>query len=468
METAPDVTAAARFRVIAEIPGSPRTMRIYEHGWQSWSPAGLYPGDLPVSPRPHRSRWQTMAFRPDRPAPERGFGSEGLLAIVDPDGGAHAWVAPDPTRAVPSLRVEARDDRLVVLADGDVERRPAARSLEAALADVAACLAPGGPSAVAQAGIGPGWCSWYGHGAAVTEADIDAALAALDDLALPIDLVQVDDGYQAAIGDWLEPGPGFGPIGRVARRILDRGRRPGLWTAPFCVSAASRLAQEHPDWLVGDALAAEDHWGGPVRVLDVTHPDAAHHLGATFRTLAEAGIAFHKLDFLYAGAMPGRRHADVDPLDAYRLGLRLIRDAIGPDATILGCGAPLLPSIGLVDAMRVSPDVDPAWEPALGDVSQPGMRSALLAGRARGWMHGRLWVNDPDCLIVRPDVAGREAWADHVAATGGLVLAGDPLGALDATGLALLRATLRPSTLATPRWDPDAGPDGGLLRPGAG
>lgn len=442
-------------------------MRVYEHGWQSWSPAGLYPASLPVSPRPRRPRWQTMAFRPDHPLPERGFGSEGLLAIIDGDGGVHVWVAPHPTRAVPSLRVEVRADRLSVLADGDVVRRPLAAGLEQALADVATCLAPDGPSAAASAGLGPGWCSWYAHGPGVTEADIEAALVALDDLALPIDLVQIDDGYQAAIGDWLEPSPGFRPIGLVAARILDRGRRPGLWTAPFCVSAGARLAREHPEWLVGDAIAAEDHWGGPVRVLDVTHPDAAEHLAGVFRTLAEAGIRFHKLDFLYAGALPGRRHADIDPLAAYRLGLALIRDALGPDATILGCGAPLLPSIGLVDAMRVSPDVDPAWEPPLGDVSQPGMRSALLAGRARGWMHGRLWVNDPDCLIVRPGIARRKAWAAHVAAAGGLVLVGDPLEALDGEGLALVRAGLRPSTLVTPRWDPDAGPDAGVLIAGA-
>ena len=44
---------------------------------------------------------------------------------------------------------------------------------------------------------------------------------------------------------------------------------------------------------------------------------------------------------------------------AYRSGIELIREAIGEDAYLLGCGAPLLPSSGLFDAMRVSPDTAP-------------------------------------------------------------------------------------------------------------
>ena len=57
-----------------------------------------------------------------------------------------------------------------------------------------------------------------------------------------------------------------------------------------------------------------------------------------------------------AGAVPGPRHEDVDGVAAYRSGLELVREVVGPDVQLVGCGAPLLPSVGLVDAMRVSPD----------------------------------------------------------------------------------------------------------------
>jgi alpha-galactosidase len=211
------------------------------------------------------------------------------------------------------------------------------------------------------------------------------------------------------------------------------------------VGAHSALAREHADWLVGGAVALEHQWEQEVRVLDVTHPEAAEHLVSLYRSLTEAGFTYHKIDFVYAGAMPGRRAQDCTGLAAYAEGLRLIREGVGPDATILGCGAPLLPSIGRVDAMRVSPDIDPRYEPVDGDLSQPAQRSAVAAAEARRWMHGRLWVNDPDCIIVRPGVERREGWAAHLDGYGGLMVSADPLDALDEQGLALTRRLLRRS-----------------------
>ena len=46
------------------------TCFVYEHGWQSWSPAGVYPGDVAHSPRPQKPIWQATAFRPEVPAPK--------------------------------------------------------------------------------------------------------------------------------------------------------------------------------------------------------------------------------------------------------------------------------------------------------------------------------------------------------------------------------------------------------------
>ena len=113
--------------------------------------------------------------------------------------------------------------------------------------------------------------------------------------------------------------------------------------------------------------------------------------------------------------------------------------------------------------MRVSPDIDPSFEPVEGDISQPAMRSALTMGRARAWQHGRFWVNDPDCLIVRPEVARRELWATHIEAYGALAASSDPLEALDERGLELTRRLLRPSSPGPVGWDPFAGPEQGAI-----
>jgi alpha-galactosidase len=404
-----------------------------------------------------------MAFRPGCPAPAAGFQGEGLLGVGSTAAGWRVFVAADPARAVASIRSEALRDRVLVTADGPVAEVRGA-TLDDALAAAAARLAPGGPSARARLGIGPGWCSYAGYGLDVTERDIAANLAAIRRLDLPVRVVQVDDGYQREIGAWTVPSPRFGPLGALGARIRDAGLEPGIWTAPFLAAEDSELARRHPDWLVGGAIASPAHWGRTIRVIDVTHPDAADHLRTAFATLRDWGFTYHKVDFVYGGAIEGTRREPVTGVEAYRIGMELLRDAVGPEATILGCGAPLLASVGLVDAMRVSPDIDERDVHESGDISQPSVQGALAAGRARAWMHGRLWVNDPDCLVLRPGQARREEWAAHVAATGGLVFSGDRLPELDGPTSDRLRQVLRPSGLAPLVWDPDAGPDGGAIR----
>lgn len=445
------------FSDVGEVVSDPALTTVYEHGWQTFSPAGLYPATA-TSPRPRRPLWQTMGYRPETPAPPHGFQGEGLLVVCGPDGATHLYAAPEPAVAVPSIRARVEGDRVVVQANGPVVLTTGHQGLAATLqtwADAVARAARVPPLRTMPAG----WCSWYCYWGAVREQDVLDNLAVMDRLDLRVDVVQVDDGHQAEIGDWNERSGRFGPLSALADRITATGRRAGVWTAPFLVGARSRLAAEHPDWLVGDVVVSEDSWQQRVLALDVTHPDAAEHLSQVYRRLAAEGFSYFKLDFLLAGALPGRRHQDAGPLEAYRLGLQLVREAVGADALLLGCGAPLLPSIGLVDAMRVSPDVSPYDEPELGDRSQPGLRSAMDTGRARTWQHGRFWVNDPDCLIVRPEVTSREAWAEHVSASGGLVVSSDPLAALDERGIELTRRTLRPAEPVPVAWHPDAHPD---------
>ena len=129
------------------------------------------------------------------------------------------------------------------------------------------------------------------------------------------------------------------------------------------------------------------------------------------------GIDYFKTDFCYAGAYEGLRHEAMEGVPAYRRGLGLIRDAIGADALLVGCGAPSLASAGLVDAMRVGPDIAANYEPSQPHPSLPSQRNAARNVTARAWQHGRFWNNDPDCLMLRPGVERREDWAAVCEAT---------------------------------------------------
>jgi len=274
--------------------------------------------------------------------------------------------------------------------------------------------------------VPPGWCSWSQYFSHVTAGDVIENVDTAVELELPIEIVQVDDGWEAGIGDWLDVAPRFGSLEHVVAHIHEAGKQAGIWVAPFLVGERSALAAAHPSWIV-DGADAGWNWGQSLGVLDVAK--AADHLFHTFRTLREQGFTYFKLDFLFAGALPGDEH--------YREGLRIIRAAVGPDPILLGCGAPIFPSIGLVDAMRIGPDVLPELPGEEADIAH-----VIRATAARSWMNGRLWINDPDTLVARPEIAEREEWAAHLERYGGLSFTSDRLAGLDERGLELTRKVL--------------------------
>jgi alpha-galactosidase len=162
------------------------------------------------------------------------------------------------------------------------------------------------------------------------------------------------------------------------------------------------------------------------------------------------GYEYLKIDFIYAGSLRGRRYdPTVTSVQAYRRGLEIIREAAG-DLFILGCGAPFAPSIGLVDGMRIGPDVAPYWRDA-SDLrgSEPGLENAVRSTLAHAWMHPHLWVNDPDCLMLRegdtqltrPEV---QSWTSVVGLSGGMALLSDDMSRLEPQAAALISLALPP------------------------
>lgn len=427
--------------VIDEVVVDPDHLIVYAEGWQSWSPTRTHRADEP-SAHPEAAWELAMRFREGHCGGPGEWAGEGLLA-VDPGTGepvrryALSGAARDD---VPTIRATLDGNHLTVSATGEVEQRGFA-TLTSALTDfgdVFASLA--GVSAVRPAPRA--WCSWYQYFEKVTADNIRESVRDLDRLDLPVEVVQIDDGWSGGLGEWLAPRNGFDDLTGVVEEIRTSGRRAGIWLAPFLVGRESTLAQAQPDWLVE---YAGFNWRQDLVALDLTHPAVQDHLRAVLSGLVATGIDYLKLDFLYAGAVTGQRYDDVSPVAAYRTGMELMREAVGEECYLVGCGAPILPSVGLVDAMRVSSDTFHEG----GEDGSRGLRGRP-ATAARAWQHGRLWVNDADCLVARPSYALREIWAATIDTYGGLRSTSDRLADLDDWGLATTRRILESGPGAAP------------------
>ena len=248
------------------------------------------------------------------------------------------------------------------------------------------------------------WCSWYSLYHAIDETALFNTFEKLGDL--PFDVLQVDDGWQRSIGDW-EPNAKF-PSGMdaLAARIKSTGRMAGLWLAPLIATRSSRLFHKHPDWFLRDArgrhVSAGFGWGQQLYALDTTQPEAIDWLGTLMKQVRAWGFDYLKLDFLYAGALKGIRSADIAREAAYRDALELMRGAMGSDAFFLGCGTPIIPALGLCDAIRIGPDVAHQWEKyrdavLLYNHTTPGTRNAIRTVMNRLWLKQIIQI-DPDVV----------------------------------------------------------------------
>ncbi len=249
-----------------------------------------------------------------------------------------------------------------------------------------------------------GWSTWYQYFLDLKWEDVIKNLELSKEIDMPYEVFQIDDAYEKEIGDWLITKKGFPPIGEMAKTIEDHGYIPGIWTAPLSIGERSSVYSEHKDWLVkeaGSPKKAYYNWEEDIYALDITNNDAKNWLFSLFSELKRAGYEYFKIDFMFAGALPGERKLHITPIQAYREALKVIRDAVG-DSFVLGCGAPLLSSIGFVDGMRIGPDAAPSW----GRKEKPGDLDAYWALKdaiTRWFMHKKWWLNDPDCLILREE-----------------------------------------------------------------
>jgi hypothetical protein len=355
--------------------------RMHQQGYQSWGFSGtvLLPGAVS---RDDDGRPVLEAGRTGDPAhEERGVsyhaamfrdGARGEVIVIG------ALRADRAATAIVGTRDGAGESAVEIIYGPQRERLPAgddgrsgsepifigvAPTPEAALQRLSDALAAERIDDARPARPPSGWFSWNEHFDAIDAGIIEANMRAVGAELAPTGktLIEIDDGWQRAWGDWQANDKFPDGMEAMASRIREAGLTPGIWLAPFLVELGADAAGRDPSVFVQapDGTPLRHRISGNPRayyVLDGTNPDAMAIVFDELERLADAGFSFFKLDFLYAGALAGGRAEDVTGVEAMRRGLGAIRDAVGTDAIINACGAPTLPVLGLADSLRIGPD----------------------------------------------------------------------------------------------------------------
>ena len=306
-----------------------------------------------------------------------------------------------------------------------------------------------------QAGAGRipvGWCSYYCVGRMNT-AELYKNAHAMASRVPELEMIQIDAGLNTFDGDWLD-WRFEDDLAAACKKVREAGVTAGGYCSPFIVDFKSKMFADHGDWLVKDEsgnptnrLSHKKDWC----ILDGTHPGARAYLKKIMRYMHdECGLRYFKLDFLSYGALPaGKRYDNTKTgVEAFRMGMAAMLEEIAADSFVLACNAPFWPCLGLAHGNRTTNDIFRDWK---------HVRTNALEQFYRNWQHRRLWVNDPDCIVLekldivrikdglpnpRPCTLTDDEFEFHKAfavACGGMILSGDLLYEISEANINVLR-----------------------------
>ncbi len=255
-----------------------------------------------------------------------------------------------------------------------------------------------------------GYTSWYNYFQDINEDIIIRDLNGLDRASDEVNIFQVDDGYQHAVGDWLVTDHKKFPKGMkyIADQIHAKGYKAGIWLAPFSAQVSSMIAKKHPDWLLrdnntGKKMLGCQGWGGAY-ILDIYNEQVRAYLKKVFDIVLNVwGYDMVKLDFLYSQCIQPRNGKTRGEIMCD--GVDLLREVCG-DKWILGCGVPVGACMGIFDACRISCDANKDWNGNIMNKFKinaeiPSSQNAIINTVFRNHLDGRAFCNDPDVFFLR-------------------------------------------------------------------
>ncbi len=392
---------------------SPALDRQLVNGYDSWSYSGVRAGANGTD-----SYWSATFTSSAGALAIQALTSDDLVTRIRSDGNivsVHSEGAPTHHLVEGSWGHEQRaaTSTRMVLAGEEIVSEPVAILAGADPLAVTEMLAARLPRRAWNGPPALGWESWYYYAILLSQGRLleNAQLLKERFGGRPgFDLFQIDDGWQETYGAWWPRERFPENFGELVEQIHRLDLRCGLWLAPFMVQpGAVGLGTEHEDWCITDEstgttlLDRHQRWA-----LDASNPAVMDYLRDLGTQVRGWGVDMVKLDFLYQGAQEGRRYNPRVPgTQALRRGLTAMVDQLGNDVYVLGCGAPMLPMVGICHANRIGHDLA---VPVLGRAyGQPladgwtgwkGIKAQARQAASRWSMHARWFHNDPEIVMA--------------------------------------------------------------------
>jgi hypothetical protein len=113
-------------------------------------------------------------------------------------------------------------------------------------------------------------------------------------------------------------------------------------------------------------------------------------------------VRFIKMDFMDDTAIEGSYYRpNTTAMEAQRIGLQIIRSAVGEGVVLDKDGSPMLNPVGIVDAGRISQDTGHTFE---------ATRDAATGVAARYYMNRNFFVSDPDAFTLSTQTVDDQSW----------------------------------------------------------
>lgn len=209
--------------------------------------------------------------------------------------------------------------------------------------------------------------SWPGHGLEINQAIIQKEIEAGQGI---IDTYIIDGGWETADGSLIADKRKFPNLPALAQSMKAAGIKPGIWTCPFRVGQNGlNLPSE---WFMKDEkgrpkridlpnpMGFLERYVAKTLALDVSVPEARAYLAERFLDLAKMGFEVFKVDYISVPFTGRLQNRDKTSVEYYRQTFeeirQHIRDELGKEIELIGCGAPMMESIGLFNGIRMTAD----------------------------------------------------------------------------------------------------------------